>query len=475
MNKIICLLFLLPSLAYAQKSVLVRGNAGKGSKGQIYFFEKQERASRPADSTRINPNGSFSKTFMVNRPSARLMALNNEQSYTIWLGNDNLEITYQPDGLPEIKGGGTENKLLNALNKAKLKYQSSMSGGVPDSIRRKAGPDYYNSLRSLAEQNAEIPSVICVLQLLNREEDKALVSGIVKGLKASHPDNPAVQEFIAEFTRLDPGQAATDFRFLTLEGQSQSFRNVLGKAKYTLVDFWGTYCIPCREGIPGIKKLYAQYKDKGLGILAVSLDRKDDMWKKSVAEENMPWAQGRTEDGGREVMEKYRFNGIPYLALFNQNGEIVALALQHEELEQRLKDLMGAPTESTATAATESEEHWARPSEEEQGLVAKITSRDLNAKYSALLKGMTLEQYTSRYMKGLEENLDLKEYQKGKIAWSLPANYKELQEIYKKKASLKEKQEAYRKVEEKQLGFLRFALKKDQYEKYLRLRVGEKI
>ncbi|WP_207532722.1 TlpA disulfide reductase family protein [Desertivirga arenae] len=474
MNKLICLLLLLPLGSFAQKAVLVRGNAGKGNKGQIYFYEKQERVSKPTDSCTIKPDGSFSKTFSPGASGARFIAANNDQPYAIWLGNEDLMISYQPDGFPEINGGGTENKLLNVMNKAKLTYANSMSGNSPDSIRRGAMGKFQGSLKILAKQHADVPSVVCVLQLLNREEDKAFVSEIASSLQKSQPDNPGVQEFIAEYTRLDPGHPAIDFRFLTLEGQNESLTTILGKAKYTLVDFWGTYCVPCREGIPGIKKLYGQYKEKGLGILAISLDRKDDIWKKSVAEEDMPWAQGRTEDGGREVMEKYRFNGIPYLALFNQKGEIVALALQHEELEQRLKGLMGAPAELLNAAA---EEHGLSiiPSEEEKALVAKITSGDLNAKYSALLKGLSQEQYISNYMKVLEQNLDLKEYQKGKISWSLPANFRDLQEIYKGKLGLKEKQEAYRKIEEKQLGFLRFALKKEQYEKYLRLRAGKKI
>ena len=94
------------------------------------------------------------------------------------------------------------------------------------------------------------------------------------------------------------------------------------KGKYVLVDFWASWCGPCRKAIPEIKELYEQYKTKGFDVLSVSVDTDIAAWKKAMAEENMPWTQVLSPDKNKTLAD-FMIVGIPTLYLIDREGKIV--------------------------------------------------------------------------------------------------------------------------------------------------------
>ena len=94
------------------------------------------------------------------------------------------------------------------------------------------------------------------------------------------------------------------------------------KGKITLIDFWASWCGPCRKEIPHVKKYYEEYKNKGVQFISVSIDAKKDAWTKALKEEQMPWLQGWAPNSGKEVLNTYQFNGIPFLILLDKKGNI---------------------------------------------------------------------------------------------------------------------------------------------------------
>ena len=92
------------------------------------------------------------------------------------------------------------------------------------------------------------------------------------------------------------------------------------KGKYLLIDFWASWCGPCRASFPAIKELYTRYKSDKFDILGLSLDRKDSAWRKALAEENCPWTQVVDLDG--TVANKYAVSTIPLMVLVNPDGTI---------------------------------------------------------------------------------------------------------------------------------------------------------
>ncbi|MCD0488628.1 AhpC/TSA family protein [Pedobacter sp. MC2016-14] len=473
MKKLFVLLIsLFPLCSTAQITVKVSGKStAANNKTLLFFYEKGPGRPSIIDSCKLK-NGTYSKVLTVNKSGVYLVGFSETDLSPFWADQKAVEINFSAAALPVIKGD-VNNELMDVFNHTISEYHVKLSSRDPKLDRAKAEQDYKTQLLSMAEKYATVPAVIHVLSQFDFDRDAKFLQEAGAKLLQANPDHVAVKNYVFDITRLNVGQPATDVAYLNTAGGKESLKSVLGKAKYTLVDFWGTYCVPCRAGIPGIKKLYAQYHSKGLEVLAISLDTKDDMWKKSLAEEAMPWPQGRTEDGGRRAMLDYRFNGIPYLALFDQNGNIVALNLQHEALEHKLKELMGEPDKVNMEVE---DEGTAYRSPEEEAMIQKIVTAYSLQDYQRFFKGLTAANYKTTFLKNLNEQLTLKAYQLSKLGWSLETYYNNYIEVLQSRnLSEKEKLSGMQSIDRRQISFLRGVLGKTSYQKYLLLRDQRKL
>ena len=131
-----------------------------------------------------------------------------------------------------------------------------------------------------------------------------------------------------------------DFTVAGLTGDSIRLSSLKGKV--ILIDFWASWCGPCRISNKQLVKLYSKYKDKGLEIFSVSLDQEERSWKKAVAKDKINWLQG-IDTGGRDAITatKWRVDAIPASFLVNKDGDVVAINLEKKELEEKIKELLG--------------------------------------------------------------------------------------------------------------------------------------
>lgn len=119
------------------------------------------------------------------------------------------------------------------------------------------------------------------------------------------------------------GQQFADFVAVDPEGTSHNFAEQAGKGKYTMVDFWASWCGPCRAAIPHVRELHEKYGDK-LNIIAASVDEDDAAWRKAMDQEKMAWTQLRVpKDNFKDVTTAYHFSGIPFMVLIDGEGKIV--------------------------------------------------------------------------------------------------------------------------------------------------------
>lgn len=454
-----------------QNTIRLTGTVAQPSDEYLSIFKVAGPVRTVVDSCKIQENGTYTKEFRNFMPGVYYLGFPMRQSTAFWAEKEDVRIDLPAEG-PALIKGGTNNTLMNLLNELVASYQKNMSANTPGLDRRKLMQDHREQLISTIRSNSGIPAVIFALEMFDFERDAIFLRDAAARLLQANPGNQAVLNYKAETTRLNIGQPATDVTYRTLDGTKQSLKEILGHAKYTLVDFWGTYCIPCREGIPGIIKLYAGYKSKGFEVLAISLDTSEETWRKSLKEEDMPWAQARIEDGGKKVMVDYRFSFIPYLALFDQQGNIVALGLQHDELEQKLKQLMGEPD---ASAQVEEAGKTGSATPEEEKLINKIISAYKLEEYQQILTSSTESSYKDTLLKGLKENLSLKDYQLSKIGWSILAHYKNYRQIIQSSQSNEEKLKALIGQDRNQIGFYILVFSQPQFQEYLKLRQLKKL
>jgi len=129
--------------------------------------------------------------------------------------------------------------------------------------------------------------------------------------------------FVQSLMKYTKGKEAVDFVVFEPDGKQSKLLASLSKDKYNIVDFWASWCGPCRVAIPGIKALYEKWKEK-INIVSVSLDRNDADWQKAMTEEAMPWKQVLVSPMSmRTLKDDYRILGIPELLVVTPDGKII--------------------------------------------------------------------------------------------------------------------------------------------------------
>ena len=158
-----------------------------------------------------------------------------------------------------------------------------------------------------------------------------------------------MKPYVDKESRIIVGGTAPDFKMVTPEGDSLSLYDI--KAKVKILDFWASWCGPCRAEIPHLKEAYKEYSTKGVAFFSVSIDKDDAAWRKAMKEENMPWAQAQAPKAGKDVMKQYQFSGIPYILVIDKEGRILAKNLRGKALTDKLAELVSGKKKSVAMPA----------------------------------------------------------------------------------------------------------------------------
>ena len=213
---------------------------------------------------------------------------------------------------------------------------------------------YWNQAYYPSRVNAYMPA----LPMLRGNENAALVEQVLAKLEAKNPDYAPLKKYKADMAeakaqkeRLAEGKVAPEFSYPTPDGNKnlgpQDF-----KGKILVLDFWASWCGPCRQEIPHLKEAFEAYNEKGVEFLSVSIDKDGNAWRKAMKDENMPWAQVQAPKAGKDVMKLYQFSGIPYILVLDQEGRIVGKNLRGQKLMDKLEEMVnGGAKKSVAMPA----------------------------------------------------------------------------------------------------------------------------
>ncbi|MCL2561670.1 MAG: AhpC/TSA family protein [Rikenellaceae bacterium] len=329
-------------------------------------FDRVTHVSVPA-----NADGTYRMTFRVEEPGQyTLMCQGGHERVNFWAEDEDLVINFRGMDTARVRmigptyvhiKGGPNNDLMNRLNWESFRNywdaaeMSRVPGGIEE-VRNNGdlgqtlssanysamGRFYFERLNHIARYYADANSAVVLLGQLRDNEMRA---DLLARLEARDPNYGPLVNYKREVAereeharRLAQGNPAPAFSYETPDG-TQKLGPSDFKGKILVIDFWASWCSPCIAEIPHLKEAYAAYKDKGVEILAVSLDRDDAAWRRSMANENMPWPQVKAPDAGREVMELYQFSGIPHIVVIDRNGNIVGKNYRGKALMDKLEEL----------------------------------------------------------------------------------------------------------------------------------------
>ncbi len=134
------------------------------------------------------------------------------------------------------------------------------------------------------------------------------------------------------------GTTVSEFLVKDKDGKQYTLANLSQGKKYILIDFWASWCNPCRKEIPNLKKLYAEYSAKGFEIVSISIDKKEADWLKALQEEKLTWPNFRDTEG---VADLYKVKFVPTMYLVNEKGVMVGENLRGDALADKLAELFG--------------------------------------------------------------------------------------------------------------------------------------
>ena len=189
-------------------------------------------------------------------------------------------------------------------------------------------------------------SVMLLSEMLTRKEMTAEEANeVINNLSpkvASSPIVTQVKTMIENAKKAEIGSMAPNFSAPTPDGETLALKDAMGK--YTIIDFWASWCKPCRRENPNVVEVYEKYHDKGLNIISVSLDRKGqkEKWTKAIADDNMDWYHVSNLQFWQDpIAQQYSVRSIPATFLLDENGKIIDKNLRGPALGEKIESLLG--------------------------------------------------------------------------------------------------------------------------------------
>ena len=339
------------------------------SKAETLYLEKLGSAKQVIiDSVILDENGNFEFTnytpkigfyrIKTNDKNFAMLVLDSADKVTITGSVKDLGNTFKVEGSSETTIFIEYNNLsksseikLDSLNK---EFQVLMETNKMDSIRMDSlsaifeAP--YNSIINQSNtlmvdkisKNTNMYSSIMAIQALDPDKYSDLYKSLDAGLSKKFPKDKNVimfHEVVERMLSTNIGQFAPEISLPSPDGKEIALSSL--KGKLVLIDFWASWCDPCRKEMPNVIKIYSKFKNKGFEIYGVSLDQDKEKWMEAITKDGINWPQVSDLKYWDNLAARiYNVQGIPYTVLIDKDGKIIAKNLRGQELEKKIAEVL---------------------------------------------------------------------------------------------------------------------------------------
>lgn len=337
----------------------LQGNIGGIKYGKAFLLLPDKDKRIVVDSAEIE-GGKFELKGYMEEPRQCILQVNRRMFYFFMDGKE-MEITCSYDELKSdhLKGSPANDLerqygelMSREINKEKNelldKYKAALDAGD-----QKLSDDVMTQILKLEDKEFEVAK-----RFIQQHSDNifsAYIANIVK--EDSYEEGGELYDLLSDENKnsyfgqqlkrnVDAlavsalGVACPDFQVKDEEGKTVSLNSL--KGDILILDFWASWCGPCRQEMKNLREQYAEFKDRGVQIMSISLDDSIDKWKQACEEEQIPWISTHDENGWKnsEIRKLFGIQAIPFIVLLDEDGNIVAKNIRRNLLREKIIELL---------------------------------------------------------------------------------------------------------------------------------------
>ncbi|QJW87894.1 redoxin domain-containing protein [Spirosoma taeanense] len=355
--------------AQTPKPFTVTGKVKNATPGSYVYLETNAQPTRKLDSTKIDANNTFTlsrevanggEVYVLNVGGGQKLALLVEGGETLNVTADGYRMNAKTGQVGQATVTGSKNMeyyeklmaLRNSMETRVANWNKQMAAATEKKDNKKiaqieqeytvAEQEIVNKVKAMLPEMGTSLVSLFALNFINIESDFPIYEALAQRFEKENPNSPHAKSLIGRVARIRGvmvGSQAPEIVLNDTTGKAVPLSSLRGK--YVLLDFWASWCGPCRMENPNVVRMYNKYKDKGFAIYSVSLDQSKDNWTKAIRNDNLIWTHvSDLKYWQSAAAQQYGVQAIPATFLLDKDGKIIAKNLRGDALEQKLEEVL---------------------------------------------------------------------------------------------------------------------------------------